>query len=146
MNALVDTPLQQLGRMLEDIQRRHDSHDVGGSAKGALTEKHDDRLMHAFHETRMALYGAVCDQRAETAADMIVQLYGAFVIADLRCNDFGDEPEDEDMHRRRAAIASALRVSLNSIAKDCEVPCRTLAESSVRIVFEPSKWATETAS
>ena len=138
MSAPADTPLQQIGRLIEDVERRHESHDFDGSVRGLLTKEHDDRLMVAFHEARMALYEAACDQRAETAADVVVQLFSAFVTID--CNiDWPTEAQAENanIQRVRTAIVSALSVALRSVNDTDAIPCKDAAEDAVRLVFEP---------
>lgn len=142
MNALSETPLQQIGRLIEDVEARHASYDVGGSNVSAFTYEQRARLQNALHETRMGLYEAACDQRAETAADLVVQLSSAFVIIDCKADGEG---EDEDLNRVRAAIASALSVVLRSVDSIAAVPLRSSAADCIGLVFDPKSRVAEDA-
>ena len=136
MSTLLDTPLQQIGRLIGDVELRHASYDVGGSNVNAFASENRARLQNALHGARMGLYEAACDQRAETAADLVVQLSSAFIIVDCQAGNVGNEAIDENLNRVRAAIASALSVVLRSVDSLASVPLRSCAASSVGLVFD----------
>ena len=143
MSALLDTPLQQLGRLIEDVEQRHDSYDVDGTQKGVFQEKHEQRLQDTLHGARMAFYRVACDLRAETAADLVVQLHSAFVILDCQAGSKPDESTDADLHRARTAIASALSVVLRSVDDPAAIPLRSDAAHDVNLLFDRRPRVTE---
>ena len=144
MSALLDTPLQQLGRLIEDVERRHNSYDVGGISYGVFKKDHGHRLLDTLHGARMALYSVACDQRAETAADLVVQLYSAFVVIDCRAESVPEKTDvAADLHRARTAIVSALSVVLRSLDSLATVPLRSDAAHAVGLVFDRRPRAAE---
>jgi hypothetical protein len=132
----MSTPLQELGRMIEAVEHHHRSYDVGGSARGVFRPKHQDRLFSTLHEARMALYRVACDLRAESAADLVVQLSSAFVLADVQA---GSEPDDEthaDLERLRTVIGSTLAIVTRAPRSRDATPMRSEAAQAVALIFD----------
>ena len=86
--------------------------------------------MDQLHGARMALYGEARAHRAETTADLVVQLSGAFQVIDCRADT--EEGYDGfarasktifDLYRARTAIVDALSIVLRSVDSLAAVRC-----------------------